>query len=91
MDEPFNKNRVDHFQRILIKFFFTETISDKERKKVIWIVRLASAVAVVILAMLVTLVTESIFSFFWFIIGCVVWYVILKISGMLRKRRHVNK
>jgi len=91
MDEPFNKNRVDNFQRILIKFFFTETISDKERKKVIWIVRLASAVAVVILAMLVTLVTESIFSFFWFIIGCVVWYVILKISGMLRKRRHVNK
>ncbi len=90
MDEPFNKNRADYFQRILIAFFFNETISDKERKKVIWIVRLASVAIVLILAMLVTLATESIFSFVWFIIGFVVWYVILKISGLLRKRRHVN-
>lgn len=90
MDEPFKK-RADHFQRILITFFFNETISDKERKKVICIVRLASVVALLILAMLVTLATESIFSFIWFIIGFVVWYVMLKISGTLWKRRHVNK
>jgi len=91
MDEPFNKKRVDHFQRILIKFFFNETRSDKERRKIIWIVRLASVVVVLILAMLVTLITESIRSFFWLIICFIVWYVILKISGMLRKRRHVNE
>jgi len=34
-----------------------------------------------IFAMLITLVTESIFSFFWFIIVFVAWYVILKIMG----------
>ena len=91
MDEPLNKKRIDYFQRILITFFFSETLNDKERKKVVWIVRLVTVAGALIFAMLITLVTESIFSFFWFIIVFVAWYVILKIMGMLRKRRHVNK
>ena len=89
MDEPFNNNRVDHFQRILITIFFNETISEKDRKKVIWMVRLASVAAVLVLAMLFTLITESIASFFWFIVGFVVCYAIFKVSGMLFKRRNI--
>jgi uncharacterized membrane protein len=91
MDEPYKKSRVDYFQRILISFFFSEVISDKERKRVVWTVRLATVAAALIFAMLITLVTESILSFFSFIIVFVIWYVILRISGMLRKRHHVNE
>lgn len=86
MDEPYNKKRVDRFQRILIKFFFNKTLSDKERKKVIWTVRIVTVAAALVLAMLLTLVTESILSFYWLIIVFVTWYVMLKIAGILKKR-----
>jgi hypothetical protein len=85
MDEPFKIKRIDRFQRMLITFFFNKTLSDKERKKVIWTVRLVTVVAALVFAMLITLVTESILSFFWFILVFVAWYVMLKTSGMLKK------
>jgi len=58
----------------------------RRRKKVVWIVRLVTVAGALIFAMLITLVTESIFSFFWFIIVFVAWYVILKIMGMAQEK-----
>ncbi len=94
MDDLYSKTRADRFQRILITFFFSETLSDKERKMVIWIVRFVTVVAALIFAMFITLVTESILSFLWFIVIFVAWYVMLIISGLLkkilRKKHHVH-
>ncbi len=88
MAEPFDKDkRVDLFQRILITFFFSETLNHKERRKVIWIVRFAVLAAAMVLAMVITLVTEQILHFFWIIIGFVILFGITGIARMLGKRR----
>jgi hypothetical protein len=91
MNEPFSIKRIDRFQRILITFFFQDTLSDKERVKVVWMVRLVTMAGALVFAMLITLVTESILYFFLCIIVFGAWYVILKTAGMLRKRPAVNK
>ncbi len=85
-----HNNRVDRLLRILITFFFRETLDSKERRMVVCIVRLASSAVVTIAAMIVTLMTESIFDFFWFILGCILLYAFAKIAGFVRKRRKRN-
>ena len=91
METPLDKKRTDHFQRILITFFFKETLTNKERSNVIWIVRLASSAVVMVAAMVVTLITESILDFFWFIIGCILLYAIVKIVGALRQKHRKER
>jgi hypothetical protein len=86
METPLTKKRTDRFQRILITLFFKETLTNKERSKVIWIVRLASSAVVMVAAMVITLITESILDFFWFILCCILLYSTGKVVGALRKR-----
>jgi Na+/proline symporter len=86
MEEPRQQNkRTDHFQRVLITFFYREHLTPKERKIVILIVRLLSSVFVLVVAMLVTIITESIENFIWVILWFLSGFFVWKMLGCLWK------